>query len=295
MSQVSTYNTLALSSGINVSYIEAGSPHNPTLLLLHGLPSSSNQFRNLIPLLAASYHILAPDLPSYGLTTVPADFVYTFENLTKVTGSFLEALKITSYAVYIFDYGAPVGFRLATASPTSSPVKAIISQNGNAYDSGFGHPFWTPVEALWNSSNALPEREYLRNNFFTLESCRYQYEVGVPASDLKLINPAAWTYDFEQNIQGKENQDRQLDILYDYRTNKALYPAWQKYLRESQVPLLAIWGKNDPCFIYPGAEAFKKDLPHAKVELLDAGHFALETKVGVIAEEALKFLKGVKF
>lgn len=288
-----TYNniTLPASSNTTISYIAAGAPTLPTLLLLHGFPSSSNQFRNLIPLLSSSYHIIAPDLPGYGLTTVPSDYTYTFGNLALTIGAFLIALHITSYAVYIFDYGAPVAFRLAVKNPHS--IKAIISQNGNAYVEGLGHPFWDPVEALWEN-NTTATRETLRQGILSLEATKYQYTEGVPTADLPLIDPVTYNYDYLQNLQTPEKQDIQLALLYDYRTNVAVYPEWQRYLRESQVPLLAVWGKGDPAFIPAGAEAFKRDLPKAEVHLLDGGHFLLETKVEEVAALVLKFLNGVK-
>ena len=192
-----TYNNVPLPSGVNVSYASAGSTSSPTILLLHGFPSSSNQYRNLIPLLASTYHIIAPDFPSYGQTTVPADFAYTFENLTKVIAAFLLASKITSYAVYIFDYGAPVAFRLALQDP--KPIKAIITQNGNAYLEGLGHPFWTPIEGIWNSSNSEAARENVRKLYLGLEGTKYQYTQGFPEADLPLVNPVAYYYDYLQN------------------------------------------------------------------------------------------------
>ena len=287
-----TYNNLTLTPNTTISYISAGSPSLPTLLLLHGFPSSSSQFRNLIPLLSQSYHILAPDLPGFGLTTYPSDYVFTFDNLALTISAFLTALTINSYAIYIFDYGAPVGLRLALANPSS--IKAIVTQNGNAYNEGFGHPFWDPIEALW--ADPSPQNyEALRTGILTLDTTIYQYKAGVPSADLPLINPAAYTYDYLLNIQTPADQDRQLALFYDYRTNVAKYPDFHAYFRESQVPLLAVWGKGDPAFVPAGAEAFKKDLPRAEVKFVDAGHFALETKVGEIAETILRFLKKIGY
>ncbi|CAD6578879.1 MAG: hypothetical protein ASARMPREDX12_009005 [Alectoria sarmentosa] len=288
----STYNTITVSPNNTISYISAGSPTLPTLLLLHGFPSSSNQFRNLVPLLSTTYHVLAPDLPAFGLTTYPSDYAFTFDNLSLTISAFLTALNIISYAMYIFDYGAPVGLRLALANPAS--IKAIISQNGNAYVEGLGHPFWDPIEALW--ADPSPQNyEIVRNGVLTLEATVYQYTTGVPSDDLPLVNPAAYTYDYLKNLQTPADQDRQLALFYDYRTNVAKYPAFQAYFRASQVPLLAVWGRNDPAFVPAGAEAFKRDLPRAEVKFVDAGHFALETKVEEIAEETLKFLKGIGY
>ena len=292
VSYPSTYKNITVAPNTTVSYIAAGSPTLPILLLLHGFPSSSNQFRNLIPLLSSTYHVIAPDLPGFGLTTYPSDYVFTFDNLALTIGAFLTALNIKSYAVYIFDYGAPVGLRLALANPPS--VKAIISQNGNAYVEGLGHPFWDPIETLW-ADPSPQNRETVRAGILNLPVTKFQYEAGVPSSDLPLIDPAAYTYDFLINVQTPADQDRQLALFYDYRTNVARYPDFQAYFRESQVPLLAIWGKGDPAFVPAGANAFKRDLPKAEVKFLDAGHFALETKVKEIAAQTLEFLKGLGY
>lgn len=288
-----TYCNLPLDDTTKIHYIEAGSKNNPTLLLLHGFPSSSTQFRDLAPLLAQDYHILAPDFPGYGLTSVPTDYTYTFDNLAATILAFLALLHIKTYAIYIFDYGAPVGLRLALRNPDS--VKAIISQNGNAYVEGFGHPFWDPIMQLWNSSNAEADRQWLKDNYLTLEATKMQYTAGFPDADLPLVNPSQYTLDFLQNEAGPVNQEHQVDLFYDYRKNVDIYPAVQEYFRRSQVPLLAVWGKGDPVFVPPGAEAFKRDLPGAVVKFVDAGHFALETKRWEIAVEILQFLKGVEF
>ena len=286
------YASIPLSDGTNVSYVSAGGHHLPTLVLFMGFPSSSNLFRNLIPLLSTSYHVIAPDFPGFGLTTSPAEYVFTFDNLAATISLFLTALNVTKYSMYIFDYGAPVGLRLAVKSPES--VKAIVSQNGNAYVEGFGHPFWDPIMALWNETNpnSVADREFLRDNVLTLAGTKMQYTTGVPAEDLKLLDPVSYTYDYLSNLVGTEKQNHQLDLFYDYRINVAQYPTFQEYFRTSQVPLLAIWGKGDPAFIPPGAEAFKKDLPNAIVKFVDAGHFALETKVREIAGEVILFLNG---
>jgi pimeloyl-ACP methyl ester carboxylesterase len=287
MAYIPTYHSITVNN-INIHYFTSGSPSLPTLLLLHGFPSSSTQFRDLAPLLSHKYHIIALDFPGYGLTQAPSDFAYNFENLASVTLAFLAALQVSSYAIYVFDYGAAVGWRLALANP--SAITAIISQNGNAYNEGFGQPFWKPIMKTWNTNNSAPAREWLRENYLTLAATEMQYTVGFPESDLPLINPSDWTLDFLQNEQGAANQERQLDLFYDYRRNVETYPAVHDYFRKSQVPLLAIWGKGDPIFVPPGAEAFKRDLPNAVVKFVDAGHFALQTKRWEIAEEILKFL-----
>ncbi|KAK5169098.1 uncharacterized protein LTR77_006407 [Saxophila tyrrhenica] len=291
---VPTYHDLPVTApglgNFTIHYISAGAPTDPTLLLLHGFPSSSTQYRNVIPLLSDSYHVLAPDLPGYGLTTSPAEMKYTFANLTAAIAAWLLALEISSYAVYVFDYGAPVAWRLALEKPAS--IKAIISQNGNAYDAGFGHPFWTPIEALWNETkpNSVADREWLRENYLTIPATKGQYYTGFPASDHELVDPVQPTTDFWMNLHGRENQERQLDLFYDYRTNLPLYSKIQKWFRESQVPMLAVWGKADPIFVWEGAEAFRKDLPEAEVHALEAGHFVLETKGWEVAQLIKGFL-----
>ena len=278
---------------IGINYVEAGNRSQPTILLLHGFPSDNSQYRDLIPMLSNDYHVLAPDYPGFGLTTYPDDFEFIFDNLARAVRAWLDALQIESYAMYIFDYGAPVGLRLAIENPHQ--VKAIISQNGNVYDAGFGHPFWDPIEALWNSSNSKKDRDTVRDSVPTLDTTNFQYLAGVPDKDKHLINMGQPYKDYLSNIAGKKNQEHQLDLFYDYRVNKAMYPQFQEYFRKSRVPLLAIWGKGDPAFVPPGAEAFKKDLPDAVVMFVDAGHFALETKRWEIAEEMKKFLGRVGF
>jgi pimeloyl-ACP methyl ester carboxylesterase len=272
-----------------VHYIEAGSPCKPTLLLLHGYPTSATvQFRDLIPLLADSYHILAPDLPGFGFTTSPDDLKYTFDNLAVVILAWVMMMQLDRFSLYVFDYGAPVGWRLSLALPDR--ITAIISQNGNAYKEGFGQEFWQPVFDLWESGNGEAQRKVVQDNVLTLEGTKYQYFAGVPETDLKLLNPLPWTMDYLHNLAGAEKQARQLDLFYDYRTNVAMYPKVQEWFRQRQVPLLAIWGKGDPAFIPPGAEAFKKDLPNAIVRFVDSGHFALETRVHEIAKAMKEFL-----
>lgn len=282
------------SGNASVHYIEAGAPNLPTVLLLHGFPSSSYQYRDFIPLLSDSYHVLAPDLPGFGLTTVPKDFNYTFGNLAAVISSWILSLDPKPFAMYIFDYGAPVGLRFAIKHPEK--VKAIISQNGNAYNEGFGQPFWQPVFDLWNSSNGESEREVVKNGVLTLGATKYQYTEGVPQADESLLNPSSWNFDYLQNIAGEENTQHQLDLFYDYRTNPEIYyPKFQEYFRSSKVPILAVWGKGDPAFIPPGAEAYKRDSPGATVRFVDAGHFALETKRWEVARIVKGWLSGVGF
>lgn len=282
------------SGNASVHYIEAGAPRLPTILLLHGFPSSSYQYRDFIPLLTDSYHVLAPDLPGFGLTTVPGDFKYTFDNLAAVVSAWILSLDLSPFAMYIFDYGAPVGLRFAIQHPDK--VRAIVSQNGNAYDEGFGQTFWKPVFNLWNSSNAEAEREVVKKGVLTLEATKYQYHEGVPQADIFLSNPESWHFDYLQNVAGETNIQHQLDLFYDYRTNPEIYyTKFQAYFRKSKVPILAVWGKGDPAFIPPGAEAFKKDSPDAVVRFVDAGHFALETKRWEIARIMKGWLTSIGF
>lgn len=277
---------LALSSGENVFYREAGAPTSPTILLLHGFPSSSHQYRHLIPVLAPHYHVIAPDLPAFGFTSVPDNYTYSFENIATTIDTFLAELpnSPTKYIIYIFDYGAPTGLRLALKHPEK--VQAIITQNGNAYTEGLGS-FWDPVRILWASHNSASARDNLRP-FLEIGGTKSQYFDGTP--DPSTIAPESYTLD-QALLDRPGNKDIQLDIFYDYRTNVDLYPQWQEYFRKRQVPLLAVWGKNDPIFISPGAVAFKKDLPKAEIHLLDAGHFAVESNTAEIGSLMVSFLK----
>lgn len=283
------------SGNASVHYASAGDPSLPAIVLLHGFPSSSYQYREFMLLLADSYHVVAPDLPGFGLTTVSEDFEYTFDNLAAVISAWLSQVGISSFAIYIFDYGAPVGLRIATQHAREGNVKAIITQNGNAYKEGFGSDFWKPIFSLWESSNSPSDREYLTKNVLTLATTKFQYTEGTPKEDLPLLNPLSWHYDYLQNIAGEKNVAHQLDLFFDYRKNVERYPTFQKYFRESQVPILAIWGKGDPAFIPPGAEAFRKDSPNAVVKFVDAGHFALETKRWDIAKTALEWLQHIGY
>lgn len=290
-STMTTNKNITLPNGINIFYREAGDSSKPVILLLHGFPSSSHQYRNLIPELAASYHVIAPDMPGYGFTTVPDSlhFNYTFANVTTTIGSFLDAVAISKFSVYIFDYGAPVALRLSLQRPQA--ITAIISQNGNAYTDGLGN-FWDPLKQYWVATGEEEHniRETIRKNFLNLEATKGQYTTGTPKHKLDSIAPESYYLDYSLIASNVGNADIQLDLLKDYRTNVDLYPQFQEYFRKSQVPLLAIWGKNDPIFIPPGAKAFKRDLPNATVELLDAGHFAIETNTKEIAQKMLAFL-----
>ena len=260
--------------GHTVFYREAGHTDAPAVVLLHGAPASSHMFRDLIPRLADRYHVIAPDLLGFGLSDSPTvdDFDYTFETLTDLTAALLADLGITRYAVYVQDYGAPVGWRLALRDPAA--VTAIISQNGNAYEDGFIPTFWDP---LWtyaknpNTSTEGPLRQAL-----TLDAIKWQYTHGVP--DPTLVSPDAWLSDFHA-LQRPGNTEVQLKLFRDYPTNVDLYPQVHQYFQDSRVPLLALWGRNDQIFGPDGATAFTRDLPDAEVHLLDGGHFLLESQL----------------
>jgi len=264
--------------GVTVFYREAGAPDAPVVVLLHGFPTSSFQYRELIPRLADKYRVIAPDLPGFGFTEVPKSrqYKYTFDALAKTILAFTDALHLKHYALYVFDYGAPTGFRLAMAHPER--VTAIVSQNGNAYEEGLGDA-WAPIRRYWSEPTAA-NREVV-HEALSPEGLRSQYTEGVPHPER--IAPEGYTLDAAM-IARPGNMDIQLDLFLDYANNVKLYPKFQEYFRTSKPPLLAIWGKHDPFFIPPGAEAFRRDNPNASVQFLDTGHFALETHVEEIAE-----------
>jgi pimeloyl-ACP methyl ester carboxylesterase len=270
--------------GFNIYYREAGAVGKPKLLLLHGFPSSGHMFRDLIPLLSDRYHIIAPDLPGFGQSDMPSrdKFTYSFDNIANVIDRFTEVVGFDRYAVYVFDYGAPTGFRLATKHPER--ITAIISQNGNAYEEGLSEG-WNPIQAYWKDPSAA-NREALRG-FLTPDATRWQYTHGV--ADESLVSPDGMALD-SYYLARKGADDVQLDLFLDYQSNVALYPAFQAYFRKHQPRFLAVWGKNDPFFLPPGAEAFKRDIPQAQVHFLDTGHFALETHARDIAEKIRAFL-----
>jgi pimeloyl-ACP methyl ester carboxylesterase len=273
--------------GLKVFYREAGTKSAPTILLLHGFPTSSHMFRNLIPALADRYHLVAPDLLGFGFSDAPdrKQFRYTFEHLAEVIGSFTEAIGLERYAIYVFDYGAPVGLRLALAHPER--ITAIISQNGNAYEAGLSDG-WNPIQKYWKqptSENRAALREFLKP-----EATKWQYTHGV--QDTTLVAPEA--YELDSALLARPGNDEiQLDLFLDYATNVALYPKFQEYFRTRRPPMLAVWGKHDPFFLPPGAEAFKRDNPRAEVHFLDTGHFALETHAREIGETMREFLNRI--
>jgi pimeloyl-ACP methyl ester carboxylesterase len=271
--------------GVKVFYRSAGDPSAPVVLLLHGFPSSSFMFRELIPRLGDRYRVIAPDLPGFGFTEVPAErkYTYTFDALAVTIEAFTQALKLNRYALYVFDYGAPTGFRLAMAHPER--VTAIVSQNGNAYEDGLGDA-WGPIRKYWAEPTA-ENRKVIRDNVLTLEGTRWQYTHGVAVPES--VPPESYTLD-QALLERPGNKDIQLDLFLNYASNVKLYPKFQEYFRKSKPSLLAIWGKNDPFFIPAGAEAFRKDIPNAQIQFLDTGHFALETHVIEIASAMKEFL-----
>jgi len=270
--------------GFKVFYREAGPTGAPKLLLLHGFPSASHMFRDLIPLLADRFRIIAPDLPGFGQSDMPAraEFTYTFDNLANVIERFTEVVGFDRFAVYVFDYGAPTGFRLATRRP--GRISAIISQNGNAYEEGLSDG-WTPIRAYWQDSSQA-NRDALRA-FLAPETTKWQYTHGV--SDPAAVSPDGQSLD-NFYLARPGAAEVQLDLFGDYKSNVALYPTFQKYFRDHKPPFLAVWGKNDPFFLPPGAEAFRRDIPDADVRFFDTGHFALETHAKEIAAAIRVFL-----
>ncbi len=270
--------------GHHIFYREAGPHDAPALLLLHGFPTSSHMYRNLIPALADAYRVIAPDLPGFGFSDAPdrADFSYTFESLTDVIDRFTDTIGLGQYALFVFDYGAPVGLRLAVRHPKR--ITAIISQNGNAYVEGLSDG-WNPIRTYWEQPSAQ-NREALRG-FLTPETTKWQYTQGV--SDPTLVAPEGYTLD-SALLARPGNDDIQLDLLLDYASNVALYPTFQAYFREHRPPLLAVWGRHDPYFLPPGAEAFKRDIPAAEIRFFNTGHFALETHLAEITAVVRDFL-----
>lgn len=270
--------------GLNIFYREAGPKDAPVILLLHGYPTSSHMFRNLIPILAKKYHVIAPDLPGFGYSDAPdrAAYKYTFDHLTQTMQSFIDVLSLKRFAIYVFDYGAPVGFRLAVANPEK--ITGIISQNGNAYAEGLSTG-WNPIQKYWEDSTQ-ENRDALRS-FTTPDAVKWQYEEGV--TDKSAIAPESYTLDNHFMDRPRE-VEIQLDLFGDYANNVKLYPVFQKYFKERKPKLLAVWGNKDPFFLPPGAEAYKKDNPNAIVKFYNTGHFALETHVQEIGLDILNFL-----
>lgn len=274
-------------SGHNIFYRESGPKGAPVILLLHGYPTSSHMFRNLIPILNQHYHVIAPDLPGFGYSDTPdsKSFDYTFDNLTQVMQAFIEELDLKRFAVYVFDYGAPTGYRLMLANPEK--ITGFISQNGNAYTEGLGDA-WDGVKKYWES-NSSEDRNALRG-FVKEEELRFQYFTGV--TDPELIAPETFTLD-QYFLDRPGSDEKQLDLLYDYRNNVTMYPKFHEYFRKYKPKSLIVWGNKDPYFLPAGAEAYRKDLPNAVVKFYDTGHFALETHVQEIGNDIITFMKGL--
>jgi pimeloyl-ACP methyl ester carboxylesterase len=270
--------------GINVFYREAGPKDSPAILLLHGFPSASHMFRDLIPLLADRFYVIAPDLPGFGQSDMPdrSTFAYTFDNVARIIDRFTEVIGLARFAIYVFDYGAPTGFRLAIWHPDQ--ITAIISQNGNAYVEGLSDG-WKPIRAYWEDPSQA-NREALRA-FLAPETTVWQYIHGV--ADPSAVSPDGYSLD-NFYLAGTGADEVQLDLFGDYKSNVALYPEFQTYFRKHKPRFLAAWGRNDPFFLPPGAEAFKRDIPDAVVRFFDTGHFALETHAGEIAAAIREFL-----
>jgi pimeloyl-ACP methyl ester carboxylesterase len=271
---------------LDIFYREAGPKDTPAVLLLHGFPTSSQMFRNLIPALADRYRVVAPDYPGFGHSSMPArhEFAYTFDNLAAVVEEFTKKLGLSKHALYVQDYGAPVGYRLASRHPDR--VAAIVVQNGNAYEEGLDNDFWKPLKAYWQHPTSLEKRNALRA-FLTLEATRWQYTHGVPHPEF--VAPDGWTTD-QYLLDRKGNDEIQLDLFLSYGSNPPLYPQWQAYFRQYQPPMLIVWGRNDQIFPAAGAEPYKRDLKTVEFHLLDAGHFALESEGDVIARLMRDFL-----
>jgi pimeloyl-ACP methyl ester carboxylesterase len=269
--------------GVGIFYREAGPKDAPTVVLLHGFPSSSREFATLIPLLATRYHLIAPDFPGFGESDAPApsDYVYTFDNLAKTTNDLLEHLKIGKYSFYLHDYGGPVGFRMLAAHPER--IQALVIQNANAYNEGLGEK-WKTIAAYWADPAGHPE---VPKVFMSLEAARVRHDGGSPHPDR--YDPALWQEEYAFLSRPGE-ATIQTALLYDYRNNVADYPSWQAWLRRHQPPTLVVWGRYDSSFIAAGAESYRRDLPNAEIHLLDAGHFALDEKVDDIAVLMLSFL-----
>ena len=278
------YSRTATIDGLEIFYREAGSRANPTILLLHGFPTSSHMFRNLIPQLADEYHVIAPDYPGYGYSSTPSvdEFDYTFDHLAEIVEALLDTLRLDSYSIYLMDYGAPVGYRIAARHPER--VEALIVQNGNAYDEGL-REFWDPIKAYW--ANRTPETAEPLRGLLTLGATQWQYLTGV--RDSATISPDTWDH-VQDLLDRPGNQEIQLQLFYDYGSNPPLYPAWQAYFREHQPPTLIVWGKNDPIFPAEGAYPYKRDLRDLEFHILDTGHFALEEDGHRIAELIRSFL-----
>jgi pimeloyl-ACP methyl ester carboxylesterase len=280
---MTTFHTVSI-DGLDIFYREAGSRSNPTILLLHGFPTSSHMFRNLMPALADRFHLVAPDYPGYGNSSMPTvnEFDYTFDRLAEIVEKFITAIDLQKYSLYVMDYGAPVGYRIAAKYPER--VQALIVQNGNAYEEGL-REFWEPIEAYWQDRS--PENADKLRHLFTLEATKWQYTNGV--RNLEAIAPDTWNMD-QPLLDRPGNEEIQLALFYSYGTNPPLYPQWQEYFRKYQPPTLIVWGKNDYIFPAEGAYPYQRDLKDVEFHLLDTGHFALEEDGDAISNYIGQFL-----
>ena len=280
---MTTYRTISI-DGLDIFYREAGSRDNPTILLLHGFPTSSHMFRNLIPALADKFHLVAPDYPGYGNSSMPTvnEFDYTFDRLAEIVEKFIAAINLKKYSLYVMDYGAPIGYRIAAKYPER--VQSLIVQNGNAYEEGL-REFWEPIKAYWQERS--PENAQKLKHLFTLEATKWQYTNGV--LNLETVSPDTWTVD-QHFLDRPGNEEIQLALFYSYGTNPPLYPQWQEYFRQYQPPTLIVWGKNDYIFPADGAYPYQRDLKDVEFHLLDTGHFALEEDGDAIANYIDQFL-----
>ncbi|HEY9609198.1 alpha/beta hydrolase [Allocoleopsis sp.] len=280
---MTTYRTIAI-NGLDIFYREAGSRDNPTILLLHGFPTSSHMFRNLIPALADRFHLVAPDYPGYGNSSMPSvdEFDYTFDHLAEIVEKFVAAIDLKKYTLYVMDYGTPIGYRIAAKYPER--VQALIVQNGNAYEEGL-REFWEPIKAYWQERS--PENAEKLKYLVTLEATKWQYTNGV--RNLEAISPDTWNMD-QLFLDRPGNEEIQLALFYSYGTNPPLYPQWQEYFRQHQPPTLIVWGKNDYIFPAEGAYPYQRDLKDVEFHLLDTGHFALEEEGDAIANYIGQFL-----
>lgn len=280
---MTTFSTVSI-DGLDIFYREAGSRSNPTILLLHGFPTSSHMFRNLMSALGDRFHLVAPDYPGYGNSSMPTvnEFDYTFDRLAQIVEKFITAINLKRYSLYVMDYGAPIGYRIAAKYPER--VEALIVQNGNAYEEGL-RKFWDPIKAYWQDRS--PENADKLRHLFTLEATKWQYTNGV--RNPEAISPDTWNMD-QPFLDRPGNVEIQLALFYSYGTNPPLYPQWQEYFRKHQPPILIVWGKNDYIFPAEGAEPYKRDLKDVEFHLLDTGHFALEEEGDAIADHIRRFL-----
>ena len=301
-----SYRTVTIED-VDIFYREAGNPENPTLLLLHGFPTSSHMFRDLIPELADEYHLIAPDYPGYGFSSMPSvdDFDYSFDNIARIIEKFTDEIELDRFSLYLMDYGAPIGFRIATSRPER--IESLIVQNGNAYVEGINNDFWEPIKEYWKDRNAVNkglDNDWWKNVkaaynnpnmsnadalrfLVTLGATKWQYTNGV--SNVEVVSPDTWGH-VQPLLDREGNQDIQLQMFYSYGSNPPLYPAWQEYMREYQPPTLIVWGKNDEIFPAAGAAPYKRDLQDLEYHLIDTGHFALDTHGQEIADRLRDFL-----